>query len=464
MEDLATAAIEHAAKLGAEFADIRLEQSSGVSLVVMDGKTRTLAAQKDEGCGIRAFMGGMWGFASSDGLSKSSVKAAASEAVKMARAARSKVKVEFKIRPEKPVRLAEEYRCREPVSEVPMEDKLEYVMSLDGSMRTFDPRITSTNSRYDDLEVQRVVSNTFGTQVRTLERWVLASCSAYAKAEGVIQRGHAPLGNVGGFELVRGEAAHSLGVEAASMAIRLLDTKPAPAGMFTCVLDNKMTGLLAHEAFGHACEADGVLAGASVLEDKVDKQVAVEAVNMYDDPTVKNTFGYYSVDWEGVKSKRHVLVERGILKGFLHNLETGSRMGITPSGSARSQAYSSPPIIRMSNTYFGPGDCKKDELIEEVKAGLLIKGSQYGYVEPAKGQFMFKCDEAYQIKDGELGQRYRDASISGIILDVLNNVQGMADDFTLTDPGYCGKGGQIARTTDGGPHMCVKDMVVGGLT
>jgi TldD protein len=194
------------------------------------------------------------------------------------------------------------------------------------------------------------------------------------------------------------------------------------------------------------------------------QKVADEAINMYDDPTVKNTFGYYSVDWEGVRSRKHVLVERGILKGFMQNLETGSRMGVAPGGSARSQAYSSPPIIRMSNTYFGPGDWKKDELIEEVGAGLLVKGSQYGYVEPAKGQFMFKCDEAYEIKNGELGQRFRDASISGLILDVLNNVQGMADDFVLTDPGYCGKGGQVARTTDGGPHMCVRNMVVGGLT
>jgi TldD protein len=118
----------------------------------------------------------------------------------------------------------------------------------------------------------------------------------------------------------------------------------------------------------------------------------------------------------------------------------------------------------MSNTYIGPGELKKDELMEGVKHGLLIQGSQYGYVEPAKGQFMFKCDEAYEIKNGELGQRYRDASLSGVILEVLHSIKGVADDFILTDPGYCGKGGQVARTTDGGPHICVSDMVIGGLS
>jgi len=220
---------------------------------------------------------------------------------------------------------------------------------------------------------------------------------------------------------------------------------------------------MAHEAFGHACEADGVLAGASVLEDKLGKKVAHESVSLYDDPTIKNTFGYFGFDWEGVKARRHVLIEDGYLKGFMHNIETGSRMGSVPEGSARAQAYHSPPIIRMSNTFIGPGEMTKEELFEEVDHGLLIEGSQYGYVEPAKGQFMFKGDEAYEITRGEVGQRYRDASISGVILEVLNNVVAVADDFVLTDPGYCGKSGQDARTTDGGPHICLSDMVVGGL-
>jgi TldD protein len=118
----------------------------------------------------------------------------------------------------------------------------------------------------------------------------------------------------------------------------------------------------------------------------------------------------------------------------------------------------------MSNTYIAPGDWTKDELFEELPHGLLLKGGQYGYVEPAKGQFMFKCDEGYEVKRGEVGQLYRDVSLSGVILEVLNNVKAVADDFILTDPGYCGKGGQSARTTDGGPHVCITDVVVGGLS
>jgi TldD protein len=323
--------------------------------------------------------------------------------------------------------------------------------------------VSSTNSRYDDFEVKRVVANSFGTIITTYETWTLAACSAWARSEGIMQRGHASVGNVGGCELMKEEESQRLGQSAADQALRLLESKPVPAGKFTCVLDNKMTGMLAHEAFGHACEADAILAGASVLEGRIGQSVAAEGLSLVDDPTLERTFGYFGYDWEGIRAKRHVLIENGTLKGFLHNLESSSRMRIKPNGSSRAQTYQNTPIIRMSNTYIGPGDWKKDEVIEEVRRGMLIQGNQYGYVEPAKGQFMFKCDEAYEIKDGIVGQRYRDASLSGVILEVLKNVRSVGNDFKLGDPGYCGKGGQSARTTDGGPHICVDHVVVGGL-
>ena len=464
MEDLAKQAVEHAQKLGAEFADVRMESASGINIVVMDGKTKTLNVSRESGCGIRAFSGGAWGFATTNILTQASVKAAAASAAKMAKAARAKAKVKFEISNVKAVKAREVYKAKERAADVPTEEKLAYAMSQDKAMRSLDKRITSTNTRYDDLEAERVVANSFGTLVMTVERWLIGSCSAYAKSDGVVQRGHMSSGSVGGYELMRSEEALSIGRLAAEQAIRLLESKPPPAGKFTVILDQKMTGMLAHEAFGHACEADSILAGASVLEGRVGEKVASEEVSMVDDPTVKDTFGYFAYDWEGVKAKKHVLIEDGVLKGFLHNLETSSRSGVAPSGSARAQAYNSPPLIRMSNTYIGVGDWKKEELFEDLKHGLLIQGAQYGYVEPAKGQFMFKCDEAYEIRDGEVGQRFRDASISGVILEVLKNVDALADDFVLTDPGYCGKNGQEARVTDGGPHIRVKDVVVGGLS
>ncbi len=453
-----------AMKKGAEFADVRIERSTGTNIVMMDGRTKTMSAQKEAGCGLRAFSGGAWGFAATNQLTKAFVREAAESAVQMAKAASARVKVKFGLSGTKAVRSKEIYRAREKPSDVTVEEKVAFATSLDRSMRALNPRISSSNVRYDDFEVDRIVVNSFGSRTSTLERFTIAACSAWARSEGIVQRGHASVGNVGGYELMRTEEAIGLGRTAAGQAIRLLDSKPAPAGKFTVILDNRMTGMVAHEAFGHACEADSILSSSSVLEGLVGKRVAHESISLYDDPTIKSTFGYFSTDWEGVRARKHTLIEDGVLNGFMHNIETSSRMDEEPNGSARSQAFNSPPIIRMSNTYIGPGDRHKDELIGDTKRGLLIQGSQYGYVEPAKGQFMFKCDEAYDVVKGEVGQRYRDASLSGVILEVLHNVQGVADDFMLGDPGYCGKGGQAARVTDGGPHISVANMVVGGLS
>jgi TldD protein len=464
MEDLAQYTIECASKLDAEFVDLRIESMIGTSIVVMDGMTRNVTTQIESGCGVRAFVGGAWGFAVTNGLEKPDLKEAAESAVRMAKVAQSRAKVRFEIEPGRTVSRKDTYRCRIRPSDVRIEDKLLSALGLDRSMRSHPGGIVSTNARYDDLEGVRVVANSFGSVVRTEETWALAACSAWAKAESVMQRGHASVGNVGGYEIMETKDAVKLGTTAAEQAVRLLASKPVPAGKFTCVLDHKMTGLLAHEAFGHACEADAVLSGSSVLEGRVGEVVAHESVTLVDDPTVEGTFGYFPCDWEGVVASKNTLIENGVLKGFLHNIETSSRMGVSHSGSSRAEGYNSPPIIRMSNTYIAPGDRKKDEMIGDLRSGMLIQGAQYGYVEPAKGQFMFKCDEAYEIRDGELGQRYRDASLSGEILGVLKNVVGVADDFVLSDPGYCGKAGQSARTTDGGPHICISDVVVGGLS
>ncbi len=463
MEDLAESTIQHAVRSGAEFADLRIESITGTNVVVMDGKTKSLTALRESGCGIRAFIGGAWGFAVTNSLTKKSLRDAASSAVVMAKVAQAKAKTKFQITELKAVKAREDYPCKVKPSDVPMEEKVGFAISLDKSMSKKDPRITSTNVKYDDAEIDRIVANSFGSLVRSKEVWTIGACSAFARSEGIMQRGHASWGSVGGYELMRMDEAVQLGDEAAAQALRLLESKPVPAGNFTVVLDNKMTGMLAHEAFGHACEADAIISSSSVLEGRVGKKVADERISLIDDPTVENTFGFFSYDWEGVKAKKHVLIEDGVLKGFMHNIETSSRMGVEPNGASRAQAYSGTPIIRMSNTYIGKGDRKKDEIISDLKEGLLILGAQYGYVEPAKGQFMFKCDEAHKIKNGEIGERYRDASISSLILEVLNNVVAVGNDFLLGDPGYCGKGGQHARTTDGGPHLCLSNMVVGGL-
>src|SRR5512137_1844327 len=153
MEDLAKFAVDRALKFGAEYSDVRIENAEGTNIVVMDAKTKTMSAQHEFGCGLRAFVGGAWGFSSANQLTKASLKDAAESAVKMAKAASSKAKTKYEIKTGKPVKARDEYKCKEPPSDVSVEEKVSFVLSLDKSMRTLDSRISSSNARYDDLEV-----------------------------------------------------------------------------------------------------------------------------------------------------------------------------------------------------------------------------------------------------------------------------------------------------------------------
>jgi TldD protein len=157
-----------------------------------------------------------------------------------------------------------------------------------------------------------------------------------------------------------------------------------------------------------------------------------------------------------------VLIDKGVLKGYLHSIETASRMGEKTNGAARAQDFASTPIVRMSNTYIVPGDCKPEEVFEGMKHGIYAVGSEYGYVIPANGQFTFKCEYAHIIENGEPKELIRDVALSGLILEALNNVEAIGQDLAF-EPGVCGKSGQSVPVSTGGPHVRVSNVVVGGM-
>ncbi len=183
-------------------------------------------------------------------------------------------------------------------------------------------------------------------------------------------------------------------------------------------------------------------------------------VTIVDDPSIRS-YGYMAYDDEGVKTKRKVLMERGVMKSYLTDIETGSRLGSGSNGSARSQRYDAPPIVRMSNTFFEPGEFTLEELLEGFN-GIYFIGWQYGYTTPTTGMLTFKSREAYVVRNGELSDHVRDAALSAMTLEILHNINGIARDLTF-DPGTCGKGGQMTPNTTGGSYMRVSDVVVGGM-
>ena len=260
-----------------------------------------------------------------------------------------------------------------------------------------------------------------------------------------------------GFEVIKEGNVSQKAENAKNRALRLLSAKPCPKGEFNVILDPELAGVFIHEAVGHASEADLVLQNDSVFKDKIGEIVGSEHVSVIDNPLIEKSFGYYKYDSEGVKGSETKIIENGVLKNYLHTRETAGRLNMETTGNARAEGLNK-PIVRMSNTYIKPGDWKFDELMEDTKNGIFLKGSRGGQVDTGKGLFQFNAVEAFLIENGELTTPLRDAGLSGEILDILHNIDAVSDEFKLS-VGYCGKGGQSVPVGDGGGSIRTKTVL-----
>lgn len=246
---------------------------------------------------------------------------------------------------------------------------------------------------------------------------------------------------------------------AAERAIALLDARPARGGTMHAVLDPELAGVFAHEAVGHASEADLIQEGSSVLGGKIGERIGSPGVTIIDDPTLPE-FGFEPLDAEGSRVSRTEIIRKGVIQAFLHSRETLAVVGCGHAGNARAMA-GEPPQVRMSNTYIENGDSNFDELIAECKSGILLKGTRGGQVDTGRGVFQFNAEYGYLIEQGEIGAMVRDVSLSGEILQTLHSISLCARDRAMHQ-GYCGKGGQSVPVSDGAPHVLLMDAVVGG--
>jgi TldD protein len=440
---------------GAQFADIRLESSEGTSISAKDGITK-ISTANELGAGIRAFLDGAWGFAYTTQVDRSGLTDCAERAADLAKAVRERAE-KFSI--EIPVfeDFVQTTAVRLPLA-VPVAEKLDFVLQQERESKKTDPRVSSSEIAYNDVVLHKIISNSEGTYIDEVAVRSIARAMVYAKEGALRQSGYKAKGDSLGFELFDDGA--DIGHIAATQAVSLLNTKPAPFGTFDALLDPSLAGVFAHEAFGHASEADAVISGTSILADKLQQKIGSEAVTIVDDPSLPS-YGYMAYDDEGVLTRRKVLLERGVLETYLTDVETGSRLGLGSNGSARAQRYDAPPIVRMSNTFFEPGDYAFEELLEGFD-GIYFIGWQYGYTTPTTGMLTFKSREAYLVERGELRDHLRDAALSAMTLEILNNISAIESELTF-DPGTCGKGGQMTPNTTGGAHVRVSDVVVGGM-
>jgi len=318
------------------------------------------------------------------------------------------------------------------------------------------PGISSTRAgyveRYEQVRFEDSCGNEHAYSVVRSGYSVLA----IAQRAGEMQMGYERRHDLQDFPLCHRQED---GERAARRAIALLDAERPRGGIMNAVLDPELAGVFAHEAVGHAAEADLVQEGGSVLAGRIGDRIGSDVVTIVDDPTLPG-FGFEPVDAEGSRVAKTTVVERGVLSSFLHSRETLPVVGSGHAGNARAMP-GQVPQVRMTNTYIEEGDSTPEELIAECRKGVLLCGSRGGQVDPGRGVFQFNAEYGYLIEHGECGAMVRDVSLSGEILATLHNISLCARSRKM-HAGYCGKGGQTVPVSDGAPHVLLHGAVVGG--
>lgn len=463
MEKMLKDLMSEALHKGAEFADVRCGEGRSTSIDVQDGRAEKVHGSRGQGIGVRVLAGGAWGFTTTYSVDEESMRKCLSEALEAARTASPHVSEPSTVARVAPVtdRVAAARAMRRPDS-VPVSEKVKAVFAHEQAARGFDPRVENTRLNYSDGVSQMRIANTCGTYIETENVRTRVSVRAVAREGGLRQSGFESVGRLEGFELIDGLKSEDFGIRAARRAVELLSARAAPGGEFPVIFDHTVTGLFVHEAFGHNSEADLVFAGQSIIADKMGEKIGSDLVNIIDDSTIPGAWGSYKYDSEGVPGERRVLVENGVVKNFLHSLETAARFGARPNGAGRSEGAGSRPIVRMSNTFIAPGKSTLDEMVSGIDYGILLKGALSGYVSTETGQFTCRTAEGWLIRNGQLHEQLRDVAVSGMVLEALANVDAVSGEFRLASPGTCGKSGQGVPVDNGGPHIRVKRLVVGG--
>jgi len=322
-------------------------------------------------------------------------------------------------------------------------------------------KIQTSSVRYVDSHSTLYFANLEGSFIVCKNIFCGVSVMAMAKDGMDVQQAYNSIGDLRGYSKV--ENFEESCEEVTKRAVDLLSAKPVEAGKHTVIVDPKLCGVFTHEAFGHLSEADFIYENQKLREImKLGKRFGSDELSIVDDGTLVGEAGYNKYDSEGTPTQKTYLIKDGILTNRLHSRETAAKMNEKPTGNARAISYGSEPIVRMTNTYMESRDQTFEEMLAGVDDGIYAKGSLGGQTNTE--MFTFSAEEAYKIKDGKICEQVRDVVLTGNVFETLMNIDAIGNDRVLFGGlGGCGKGGQSPlRVSDGGPHIRIKNVTIGG--
>lgn len=443
---------------GGDFAEIFEEDSINNSISLVDGKVDDAIGGRSYGIGIRIFKGlnSVYAYTNNnslDSLLDTAYRAALALGEAKGNDIGSIILNEKKITTIHPII----YYPKDVI----YDKKIAVLKSAYNGAKNFSADISQVVASYADKEQNVLIANTDGLYVQDTRVRTRLGVSAIASKGSEKQTGFEGPGRHMGIEMFDSIDAEYHGREAARIAHTMLHAKNCPAGNMTVAIDNGFGGVIFHEACGHALEASAVSKGNSVFANKLGEQIASTKVTAIDDGTVANAWGSLNIDDEGNKTQKNVLIENGILKGYMIDKLNGRRMNMEATGSSRRQSYKYQPTSRMTNTYIDAGDDNPDEIIKSIEDGLYAKKLGGGSVNPVTGEFNFAVQEGYLVKNGVIQEPVRGASLIGKGSEVLMDIDMVGNNLDVAQ-GMCGSSSGSIPTNVGQPMIRVKKMTVGG--
>ena len=449
----------------ATYVEARYQLRVASEVNFINGELARIRVVENAGCGIRVLVDGCWGFTGTSNISNEALKESLNQAIAAARilARTKKNKVRGLAESKMSTGTFRTSTSSDDLLDINIEQKVQVAKEAEKEARS-NRAVKTASCTYRDMLDHKVILNSDGADIEIHDSKPEFSVTAIARKASQSATAHEGVGVTGGWDDLFKKKSHLEYARIASArAVKLLDAKHVSGKKTPVILDPAMVGLLSHEAIGHTVEADFVLSG-SVVKDKIGSKVASDLVTLVDSgrsEIANNAGGTIVVDDEGVVAGRTAIIEKGMLKSFLHDRESAMIFGAASTGNARAYQYSDEPLIRMRNTYIEPGNDKLNDMIRETKHGYIIKGARNGQAD-ANGEFMFGAEEVYLIEKGEIKELLRGASISGNAFEVLQSVDMVGNEFQYDiGTGYCGKY-QPAKVDGGGPYIrCTA--IIGGV-
>ena len=443
-------------------ADIYFQKTRSEGWSLEEGIVKAGSFSIDQGVGVRAISGEKTAFAYSDDVSLPSLKSAGT-AVREIGAAGADVRADHGRDGEGIEAAIGRYLPLDPMASLPAPEKVALLEKLEQVARALDPRVkqvmASLSGEYDVIMVQRAD----GQRVADVRPLVRLGITVIVEQNGRREQGYAGGGGRTDYRYFTDKVLQRYAREAVHQAVVNLDARPAPAGQMPVVLGSGWPGILLHEAIGHGLEGDFNRKGSSAFANRIGERVAAPGVTVVDDGTLADRRGSLSVDDEGTPAQQTVLIEDGILKGYIQDTHNARLMGVAPTGNGRRESYAHLPLPRMTNTYMLPGQMDPKEIVASIDRGIYAVNFGGGQVDITNGKFVFSMSEAYWVENGQIQYPIKGATLIGNGPDALTRVSMVGNDLALdSGVGTCGKEGQSVPVGVGQPTLRIDGLTVGG--